>query len=377
MKVTLAGYYGFANYGDDLFNLTAVLAARRWWCGHDLDILGPQVEGIEANFRIPRWFPRRLYTAWGAPGRLSRFSFRGLAMVTRDLLVYAGGSTFSYTSLARRLERLAAEHGITRFAGIGISVGPFANAEEETEVARFLRTFHYLSVRDRRSIALLEKMGVPVHSTLARDLVGALPPLLPPIGASPSAVTGSRPPSLGVSVCHYERLTGGDVAQEDRRNAALFEGIARFAQREGALVRVFCLNTNRVWGDAMLSHQLQDFLQRRSIGVEVVTAANNLLGCWYGLATSDAVISVRLHGGLNAYVCGVPFALVEYHVKTTDFLNDIGQSAALRMGPVCADPDEVEHIIDRLFRQPDSPALSYKTYVAEALDLVSGFWLSL
>ncbi|MBI5394536.1 MAG: polysaccharide pyruvyl transferase family protein [Verrucomicrobia bacterium] len=365
MKITLNGYYGFANYGDELFNLASVLAARRWWQGHKIDILGPPVAGIDASFRVPRWFPRSLYTAPAFHGKLSRLSFLAAAMLTRDLLVYAGGSTLSYGSIMKKIQRIAAERGLTKFAGIGVSIGPFADAADEAEAARFLRKFSYFSVRDKKSVALLEKMRVPVKPLLARDLAGVLPLLLPP--AKPDAAgAAAQPPTLGVSLCYSERLSGGDTAREDRRNAALVEGIVRFTQRERVRVRIFCLNTHPIWGDAALSGQLQALLEARGVPVEPVSAENNLIGCWHGLASCTAVLSVRLHGGITAYVCGVPFSLIEYHVKCADLLDDIGQAAALRIGPDFADPAGVDRILELLFRQPPRPTLPRETYTAEA-----------
>jgi len=362
MKITLNGYYGFANYGDELFNLTTALAARRWWAGHQVDILGPRVTGIEARFRVPDWFPSSLYTAPGFAGKLSRLSFLGAAMLTRDLLVYAGGSTLSLGSIMKKIQRMAAERGLTRFAAIGVSIGPFADADDEAEAARLLRKFTYFSVRDRKSVACLERMQVPIQPLLARDLVGALPLLLP----AESKDEQTAAPTLGVSICPYERFYRGDPAIEDRRNAALSEGIARFAKREGLRVRIFCLNTHPRWGDAALSGQLQGLLQARGVEAEMISARDNLLGCWRGLGACTAVLSVRLHGAITAYLLSVPFALVEYHTKCTDLLEDIGQPAALRLGAQLDDPAAVDQILEQLFRRPAPPALPRETYTAEA-----------
>ncbi|MBI5686445.1 MAG: polysaccharide pyruvyl transferase family protein [Verrucomicrobia bacterium] len=365
MKITLNGYYGFANYGDELFNLATVLAARRWWQGHETDLLGPPVAGIDATYRVPGWFPRWLYTAPEFHGKLSRLSFLTAAMLTRDLIVYAGGSTLSYGSIMKKIQRVAAERGITKFAGIGVSIGPFADDADEAEAARFLRKFTYFSVRDKKSVAMLEKMRVPVKPLLARDLAGVLPMLLPPTKPDPAAAA-SQPPTLGISLCNSERYTGGDTAREERRNNALLEGIIRFAKREQMRLRIFCLNTHPLWGDMTFSQQLLARLQDCGISAELVSAENNLLGCWHGLASCTAVFSVRLHGGITAYVCGVPFSLVEYHVKCADFLDDIGQPAPLRIGADLSDPTEVDRVLDRLFRQPGKPTLPPATYTAEA-----------
>lgn len=363
MKITLNGYYGFANYGDELFNLTTVLAARRWWSGHRVDILGPPVRGIEADYRVPAWFPTALYTAPGIFGKASRLGFLAGAMLRRDLLLYAGGSTLSTGSTMKKIQRIAAERNLTKFAAIGVSIGPFADAADEEEAARFLRKFTYLSVRDRRSVELLENMRIPVKPLLSRDLAGVLPLLLPPESA-PQGAAGD--PVLGIALCYFERLSGCDAAVEDRRNTALFEGIANFVKRERVRVRIFCLNTNPHFGDEALSVELQRRLQRHGAEVEIVSSKDNLLGCWRGLGACKAVLSVRLHGAITAYLCGVPFALVEYHRKCADLVEDIGQPSALRIPRDCADPIAVEQILERLFHRSEQPAMSREAYAAEA-----------
>ncbi len=366
MKITLNGYYGFANYGDELFNLTTVLAALRWWAGHHLDILGPPVAGIEANFRVPGWFPQALYTAPGLAGKLSRLSFLGGAILRRDLIVFAGGSTLSHGSIMKKVQRIAAERGIAKFAAIGVSIGPFHDQADEDEAARFLRKFTYFSVRDRKSVELLEKMQVPVKPLLARDLVGALPLLLAREDARRETEPARGQPVLGISVCHYERLTGGDTKTEDCRNSALFEGVSSFAKREGVPVRIFCLNTHPRWGDEALSRELMDRLVRQGTEVEWISAKDNMLGCWHGLAACRAVLSVRLHGTITAYLCGVPFSLVEYHRKCTDLIEDIGQPEGIRIRYDCSDPLVVEHILDRLFRKSEVPSLPREVFAREA-----------
>ena len=365
MKITFNGYYGFASYGDELFNLAAALGARRWWSDHQASILGPPVAGVEGKFRVPGWFPPSLYTSPGLGGKLSRLGFFAGAMLGSDLIVYAGGSTLtSGRTIRKKIERFAAERGITKFAAIGVSVGPFSDAGDEADAARLLRKFIHFSVRDRRSAELLEKMGVPVKPMLGRDLAGVLPLLLPE-NAQPAA-KGTVRPVLGVSVCHFERHFGGDTSLEERRNAALAEGVARFAKREGVLVRIFCLNTNPLSGDDALSGEMQRSLQRAGVAVEMVSAQDNLLGCWHGLGACDAVLSVRLHGAITAYLCGVPFSLVEYHRKCADLVEDIGQPEALRIRPDCTDPLAVEQIVARLFRESELPALSRDDYAREA-----------
>jgi polysaccharide pyruvyl transferase WcaK-like protein len=360
MKISLNGYYGFANYGDDLFNLAATLGAQRWWPDHSIDVLGPPVVGVAAHFCVPRWLPARLYTSPGLAGKLIRLGFFVKAMLWSDVILHAGGSTFtSGRTLRKRIERFAVEHGLCKFAAMGISVGPFDDDDGEADTERLLRRFVFLAVRDKFSLTLVEGWKMPHPPVLGRDLAGVLPLLLP---ASPPGADKV----LGVSMCHVERYRAGDTGLEARRNAALFEGIAEFAQRTGTKVRVFCLSCHPVSGDETISSELERHLQARGVAVEIVSTHDNMLGCWHGLAACQAVLSIRLHGAITAYLCGVPFALVEYQRKCTDFVTDIGQPAALRLGADCADAAEIVQLLMRLFDHPEMPAMSCAAYASEA-----------
>jgi polysaccharide pyruvyl transferase WcaK-like protein len=213
---------------------------------------------------------------------------------------------------------------------------------------------------------MLGKMRVPLKVRVARDLAGALPLLLAGQGGEIPTPSADARPVLGISVCHFERLMGGDTAVEARRNAALCDGLERFLRHEPMAVRIFCLNTHPRWGDAVFSQELAQRLSGLGVEVECISARDNMLGCWRGLASCRAVLSARLHGAITAYVSGVPFALVEYHRKCADFLDDIGQPAELRIAADCDDPAVIEQILTRLFRSPEMPRIPRKIYIAEA-----------
>lgn len=361
MKIALNGYYGFSSYGDELFNLAAALGAERWWSTHQTSILGPPVAGIRAEFRVPEWVPESLYTSVGFAGKFCRLLFFSNAMLTTDVIVYAGGSTLtSGRTIRKKVEKFALKHGVTKFAAMGVSVGPFADEADQNDTARFLQHFVYLSVRDRQSAEMLRRMEVPVTPVIGRDLAGVLPLLLP--GRSADVARDC----LGVSLCHFERHFGGDVDLETRRNRALFEGITRFATREHVPVRIFCLNSNPLNGDEALSHELLAHLRSAGVEADLRSARGDLIGCWHDIGACKAFLSVRLHGAVTAYLAGVPFSLIEYHRKCSDFIEDIGQDPALRIRPECVDPSEVERVVRRLFHEAIPPLMTPASYAEDA-----------
>jgi polysaccharide pyruvyl transferase WcaK-like protein len=359
MRIALNGYYGYANYGDELFNLAATLGARRWWPDHQVSVIGPPVPGVKANFYVPSWIPADLYTSTGIAGKLVRLAFFLCAMLRNDVILHAGGSTLtSGRTLRKRIERFAALRGIVRFAAIGVSVGPFSNEADQEKTAELLRRFTHLSVRDRLSLELLDSMALPFKSVLGRDLAGVIPLLLP----SAKETADSPQAVLGVSLCNF----GGDPGLEAKRNAALIDGVVSYAQRTNVLVRIYCLNCHPTFGDEQLSLLLLLRLQQANARVELVRAKNNLIACWHSIAACQAVISVRLHGAITAYLCGVPCALIEYHRKCTDFLEDIGQPTALRITSDCTDANFVDELLTRLFDKPPMPVMPCVEYMKDA-----------
>ena len=89
------------------------------------------------------------------------------------------------------------------------------------------------------------------------------------------------------------------------------------------------------------------------------------------------MLSVRLHGAITAYLCGVPFALLEYHRKCTDFLEDIGQAEELRIGSKGADACTVTNLLQRLSEHPPTPSLPSSHYSRDAAaSFTSAPWYS-
>jgi polysaccharide pyruvyl transferase WcaK-like protein len=97
-------------------------------------------------------------------------------------------------------------------------------------------------------------------------------------------------------------------------------------------VDVFSLNGHPVHGDEALAADLQ--LRMRDRGVVATLRpyrGQDPLATVREIGRCDAFISARLHGAIVAYLCGVPFAIVDYHPKCRDFADDIGLPPELRI----------------------------------------------
>lgn len=372
MKIAFTGYYGFSNYGDDLFAVVCSWAASKYWPDHRASVIGPPVKGADAHFRVPPFLPKSWYSSTGLAGKLSRLSATACAVLANDVIVLAGGSTLASlgSNNMHRVQQLAAKWGVTRLAGIGLSLGPFHSCADEQSCEEFLKRFAYLALRDRGSYDLAVSMDLPYKPIQARDLAGMLP-----LVAEIEPARPGQPRPLGVALCNYESYVGGDMEIERRRNDMLFEAVRDFAGKRNMPVRVFSLNSNQTTGDDVLCGRLAGFLTEAGVENEVVRTSGGVMDIWQKIGQCSALMSVRLHGGISAYLAGVPFCLIEYHKKCGDFLDDVGQHSSLRLGGEVSSAGEVAAVLERLTENAPHPTLDCGSYVEESkLNFTAAPW---
>lgn len=360
-SVIFTGYYGMRNYGDDLFGVVSAYGARTWWPQFEPTILAPRIAGQSERFSVPGFVSADRYASEGAAGKLIRTFFSAKELLGGGKLVFSGGSLFSSNrsrimDLAERVSKASGR----RFAAIGVSIGPFDSRASEEAVIAFLRRFEYVSVRDRASYELLQGYGLDGRIALGRDLAGLMPAL-----AGPAA----RPPRerkvLGYSPC----LIGGRPETTRRIDELFVEAVRR---RPDVEVKVFSLNSHPAHGDTERSRHVHARLAEAGVSAERIEYAQaGVLATWREIGACDAMVSVRLHGAITAYLCGVPFVLFEYHKKCTDFLDDIGQPHPLRAGTDEAAlaglaAGDFDRQLDALLGSPLPPALDPARYAAES-----------
>lgn len=365
-KIVFTGYYGMSNFGDDLFGLVCAGGATKFWPHSKTRLLSTFIDGSDAEFTIPNWFNRDLYASTGLLGAGSRLMFALSEACRSQMFILGGGSVLSSQSSGVRDLIYKTSH-ITklRFAALGVSIGPFASLAEEKGAKEFLSGFEYISVRDSVSYQLAESFSLDCPVIMAGDLAGLVPVLF---DTKKECVKYGRP-TLGVSLCNYESIIGGDKRLEQERNQVLINAVINVAKRFGARVEVFSLNNHQQFGDDILAESIGSRLSKE--GIEFKLNRHIELGffeVWKRIACCDAFISVRLHGAIAAYLNEVPFALVEYHKKCGDFLDDIGQSTDLRLSGTSTDSENIEKVLEKLFLGDLPPTLNAQHYSQRACD---------
>ena len=317
--ILFCGYYGHQNAGDDTFNAVSVWGAERFW-----DVRGCAL--------LCQRLPTLPCSATAALPARSRFKGHAhlaaiAAAVRRGDVVYAGGSTlhaapgcrdFSfYHAWLNRARRC-------RLAAIGVSIGPFNNPRERRALKDFLSRFSFLGLRDRRSFDLARDLGLGDRSRLTFDLAGLLPELR---GLPPPAVETR----IGVTLCRYESIVGGDARVERLRLERIYRTLAGLARELGdAVFRFYVFNSHPEKGDERITRAMARRLADKGCRCEVVLYGGDPVALWSDVASCRLLIGTRLHSAVFAYMAGVPFLLSEYHPKCGDFLSTVGYRGPVR-----------------------------------------------
>ncbi|MGK9064908.1 polysaccharide pyruvyl transferase family protein [Stutzerimonas chloritidismutans] len=322
-KISFSGYYGMQNYGDDLFAVACALGAEKFW-GSKATVVSPKILGIESYCDVPAWLSTR-YSSLGYQGALVRGVMKAKALLHSDIVLLGGGSTLSPNPPKLFDMHLKMPYKRAKLAAIGVSVEP-VESNNLKSLKGFLDGLDFLSLRDKASYDYLSSLNVTSHTVLAADLAGTL------LGHSEFQSSEQADNVIGLAPCNYESYVRGNIATEKKRNESMIAGVARYALEHGSKVKLFSLNNHKFFGDDELVLSFQEHLE--SLGVDSFICSNAQIGAfaiWHEISTCSVFLSVRLHGAITAYLTGVPFVLVEYHKKCTEFLNDIGQQDILRL----------------------------------------------
>jgi polysaccharide pyruvyl transferase WcaK-like protein len=320
-KILYNGYYGFQNTGDDSFIEVCSWGGKNYWnttnnvfLGNDLpEVLNPSKSIMRPLFKGHN----RINTAF--------------LTLNADCFISAGGSTFSkHTKNSLRDIAMFTKNNLNKdlkIGGIGVSIGPFKSIEDEKNVIRYLKGMDFLAVRDNKSFQFVSSINLPYHPIEAFDLAALLPDVYENEVSNLYKIDSKK--IIGISVCNYEQYVDGDKLKEEKRNKYVLDLLLSLPKDQNIIYRFFIFNGHPVVGDKVLTDNFVSKLQGRNI--EVIPYLNNVKKAWDKVKECDLMISTRLHASIFACYAKVPFFLIEYHEKCSDFLDDVGQHADYRL----------------------------------------------
>lgn len=328
-RVQLLGYFGWGNFGDDLFRETCQDRAGILWPGSAARVF----ESPEANFSD---------RAFLSP--LRRLGSTLVGAVWSDTFAYCGGSVFSQMAGTSALRtRLFRDH---RFEALGVSVGPFTSEDEERDVIAALHTFDRVVVRDQESVDRLDGTCVLGGDLASLSRRFELQPRRTGVHSNASADTSAGPKGHqdGTRLTICPSAAAGDTAAQiiaglttslagiepgpqagSTPGSQAAPGGGAVRPEAGIEITVLALNAHPRLGDGELVRQVASGLQNLGLRVGIVDYGRvGLTGVVEVLRDSDLVWSQRLHGAIAAYLLGVPVAVIDHHEKCGAFARDIG-----------------------------------------------------
>ncbi len=298
-KLLLAGYFGCGNLGDDaiLLGFTRAAEAR-----------GYRVSALSGA-------PEETYRIHGVPA----VPRKDLARVRQaigecDALVFPGGSIFQDVTSGRSVLYYSQLVGAAKKQGkkvilLGQGVGPLGRMLSTGWARKAFRAADAIAVRDPDSIQTLRKLGVETSVTLTADAAFLLPP-----------------PNTGETFQVGEMKTVGlcprPSSSHPAQVVALFADLARRLFEAGQMPTFLELDREH---DGPL---IAEIVKKQGGTIPQIRKLQTPVQVQERLARMDAVISMRLHGGILAATAGVPPFMLSYDPKVTAFARVLGLGAA-------------------------------------------------
>lgn len=335
-KVYFKGYYGFKNIGDDIFCVTADWICTNFWGNITGIFIGEQLPLLSSEakkYQSSNYFIRKLNEIW--------------VLLVADEIIYFGGSLFhrigGLTDIKHHLNKYSFFY--SKSGAIGVSVGPFRKSEDYQSIMGLLSKFQFVAVRDHGSYELLEKQttlgGYFSFSFDPAILIGNVYPSLR------KTRRGRNKKKVAVSLCHYERYVHGDLDIEETRISAVRNCLTRLVEEEDIEEVVFFeFHGGEKNGDMNLILEFDNVL-RNQVTTRIVEYTPDTRGFCEEFSDCDLVIGMRLHSAIIAYALELPFLLVEYHEKCTDFLDTICNFYRFSVGDVERSVEICKYIIEK------------------------------
>lgn len=345
-SVAFCGYYGQANFGDDIFSV----AIDRAIAQTGLPIRPAFVAPYPSEAGIRLYGARRLRLARSLtprPAGMIAAAVLTEASVRHAGLVFGGGSLFGSERYQSRDALVSLATALRRPLGaIGVSAGPFSSTANQRRIGRIIGRLRFVVVRDAQSADVLAQIAPATKVIYGADLAATL-------GAVPELSRAQDPDSgvLGLALC----APGGHAGHKDiliDEQLTLVRAVSVSALSSGRSLRLLALNSGGRNSDVALVERAATLA--RQIGVKVETFVHtpeSTLDTWRAIVACSHIVAVRMHAAIAALVSGVPFALYEYHAKLTAFANEVRHDRLLRLPVGSVDMDSALRTVGALLEQ--------------------------
>jgi polysaccharide pyruvyl transferase WcaK-like protein len=362
--MTVLGFcgYDFRNVGDDAFLLVLADQVLRAHQGSELRVTSS-------------------YRPEGAPSQGFRAIYEGMtprrgAHLTRLLrygrkldaaLLFGGSVLHEECHYARERFKLGGLRTLNPgllTGAVGVSVGPFRTARQESRLVRYLNEMNYVSVRDRSSFEMLRAGGITCRLECLFDpaaLLLEIPGVAERLAPVPSGVS----PVVGVAPCHVHRYRGGDPERDDQCIRRLVQTLQAANRIRPITWRLFEFNGHSRQGDGAaieaIAHGLGDEAR-----VEILRYTPDPVHFLREVGRCHALLAMRLHAAVFGFLRQVPLVVLSYHPKCAGFADAIGSDPALVLDADVFDPAALARLVNEVLDQPPRPLLLVEEALASA-----------
>lgn len=314
--VIISGYYGMRNFGDDLFVMCGLAGLNK--VGFKPVALSTKINGIPESKCVVKYDD---YSATGQSSAVKRFLFKTKNYASYSNVIYCGGSIYSDVGLSRRIQNNLMRIMDIKRGAIGVSIGPFSSVANERKVQQILKTYSFLSLRDKMSFDIASNMNLPYNPVLTTDIASTyeMPNeykiKLEKTQASQHNIV------IGVALCSPKNMSDKEVKLQYDFIRLIYKFLSDIGQI--IKVKVFELNGHGNYGDSFINNEFVENLPNNCFfeHIPYISGVNNIM---VDISSCDFIFCSRLHAGIMSYISNVPFLLFEYHSKCSDFLDYIG-----------------------------------------------------
>jgi hypothetical protein len=291
--ILLRGYFGHGNWGDELLLRSLISGLTEYKIPHK---------------RLSYWTGPSLTFQPASIKPADPHNWTGLwAWLTAGSMIFTGGIFYDHLPYfgVRRLRHMDRMVRLTRALGkkvflFGVSIGPLITPAGRQLTMSILRKANAIWLRDSDSYRFCSRIGIECRKV--PDLSALFYTRI--IAGTPAAISKDL---------LFMPCAGGLSAS---MHAKILNDLLLVAERFGLTIKILPLGTPT---DTILARQLGG-----TCGLPVINPTSpNPLQLFNRIKTARLVVSVRLHGGWGAYICGRPLIQIDYHSKCQGFAQTV------------------------------------------------------
>jgi polysaccharide pyruvyl transferase WcaK-like protein len=314
VRVLLIGHYGKENLGDDVM-LEGIRKAFPE--EHELCVVaGRPIEGLET-------YPQRPLSLLRA-GLESDWIWMGGGSIIHD---EGSSPRFKHRGLMQAVVVfLVATITRCRLAFIGMGLGPLRHAWKRRIVAELFGRSDYVSLRDSASMDEWRQCAPSseqsVHRTFDSCVVLRSQEASSSKRPCSSPAEGTKTPEvIGLNLLPYFRTYEDDPEGDEKFLDLIVHALRRSLQAERQ-IRLFTFNKKNEESEQAF---IEETRRRLSEFVDTeIFPYSTPRRTIEEIDQCDAMIAMRYHGSVMAYLAGVPQVVIGYHEKCTALARDIG-----------------------------------------------------